>query len=82
MSSRWFQEVTNQVQCWRQLGCELAEAQKGSNLNIYYAVLTKVKALIEGDMEFLERALAPEPHETNGHAPEKVADCTHRGPGL
>lgn len=65
---------------WRQLGCELAELQRGSNMDIYYNKLAEVKSLIEADMEFLR----PTVHETNGVVPlpEKVADSTHRGPGL
>jgi hypothetical protein len=65
---------------WRQLGGELAELMQRTDKEAYYRKLAQVKALIEADMEFLKPSVQepPEPEEP----PEKVADMTHRGPGL
>jgi hypothetical protein len=77
MLSEWpFQD---QPKGWRQLGCELALAQQGSSPEYYYVLLAKVKALIEADMEFLRPTQSNEPQQVTE---EKVADMTHRGPGL
>jgi hypothetical protein len=77
MLSEWpFQD---QPKGWRQLGCELALAQQGSSPEYYYVLLAKVKALIEADMEFLRPG---QPDAAGTAVEEKVADMTHRGPGL
>jgi hypothetical protein len=65
---------------WRQLGCELAELQKGSNLEPYYRKLAEVRALIEADMEFLHPTPKQEPQPFIEEK-EKVIDLTHRGAG-
>jgi hypothetical protein len=76
MLSEWpFQDAPKG---WRQLGCELALAQQGSSPEYYYVLLAKVKALIEADMEFLQ----PQANGQHTVMEEKVADRTHKGPGL
>ncbi len=78
------------IPCWRQLGCKLAELQKGSNMQLYYDKLVEVRTLIAEDIRFLRVSCGivestsqpePEPEPEPERLPEKVADNTHRGPG-
>lgn len=64
---------------WRQLGCELAELQRRTDLEPYYQKLCEIKALVEADMEFLHPS--PRVEAPQEGSPGKVIDLTHRGPG-
>lgn len=86
------QEARNgQPAClWRQMGCKLADAMKGSDMDVYYSLLCEVVRIANADMEIIrpskrdeEGDVIPKP-EPPDQPPlvEKVADMTHRGAGL
>lgn len=87
MLSKW--PLRDEPKGWRQLGCELALAQQDSSpeKTWYYVVLAKVKLLIEAEMNYLRPEVGVTEEQWKAAAeppplPEKVADQTHKGPGL
>lgn len=82
---------------WREVGARLADAMQGSDMEVYYTLLCHVEIRIQADKRRIkpdddppdtppvlsDPDVGPPPSQAKELViQEKVADMTHRGPGL